>query len=351
MKKYLLLMIALMLPFATAYGKKKEKSNIMVWGEVQTAEDGNDYLTMYKNCPAEVTAQFHFLYKDKSKSVMYDLYMPDTVAELHDPVPVEKPVKEVIVDNIIYTTVNTDGQKYSTSDPDDPILAMLLVDLFDFYHDLFWFDVMHRARYYDGRHYDNWTPSNSSRYNKSHSSSKRPKNSDLDLAKVDDDALLIGAAAVAVASAGMIIAVAKNWDEPDDRFPYFSITPQFQVFTQTGDMREVLQMKCRLGNRGGISFLGDLGYSTGSLFEKGMFDPGFTWSLGMGLDIGAFSLSFRGKPATTRHNENFLTCQAVYDIFVTDYLGIDLSVGAGITKYNRELYWDIPVSVGLMWKF
>lgn len=45
------------------------------------------YLTMYRNSPAEITAQFHFIYKDKSKSVMYDLFMPDTVAELHNPVP------------------------------------------------------------------------------------------------------------------------------------------------------------------------------------------------------------------------------------------------------------------------
>lgn len=351
MKKYLILMIALVLPFTVMSGKKKEKSNLLVWGEVVVADDGNGYLTMYKNCPAEVTAQFHFIYKDKSKSVMYDLFMPDTVAELHDPVPVDKPVKEVVVDNIIYSTLDAEGKKYSTSDPDDPVLAMLLVDLFDFYHDLFWFDVTHRARYYDGRHYDNWTPAGSSRYNNSHQNVKRSKSPDVNLDKVDDEALLIGAVAVAAASAGMIVGVVKNWDVPDDRFPYFSISPQVQYFTQSGTMRDVLQMKCRLGNRGGLSFLGDLGYTTGSLRERNLFNSGFTWSVGMGLDIGAFSLSFRGKPATRRYSENFLTCQAVYDIFLTDYVGIDLSVGAGILEHNDELYWDIPVSVGVIWKF
>ena len=136
---------------------------------------------------------------------MYDLFMPDTVAELHDPVPVEKPVKEVVVDNIVYSARDAEGKKYSTSDPDDPVLAMLLVDLFDFYHDLFWYDVAHRARYYDGRHYDNWTPSNSSRYNTAHKSSSRPKAPDVDLTEVDDAALLVGAVAVAAASAGMIV--------------------------------------------------------------------------------------------------------------------------------------------------
>ena len=344
-------MIALVLPFVAISGKKKEKQNMLVWGEVVTADDGQSYLTMYKNSPAEVTAQFHFVYKDKTKSVMYDLYMPDTVAELHDPVPVDKPVKEVVVDNIVYSTLDAEGKKYSTSDPDDPVLAMLLVDMFDFYHDLFWFDVAHRAHYYHNRRYDNWTPSNSSRYSKSHSGPNRSKSPDVDLSKVDDDALLIGAAAVAVASAGMIVGVVKNWNVPDDRFPYFSLSPQFQVFTQTGTMREVLQMKCRLGNRGGISILGDLGYATGSLFESGMYDPGFTWSLGMGLDIGAFSLSFRGKPATRVHTENFFTCQLGYDIFVTRNFAIDLSAGAGITEYQGDLFWDVPASVGLLWKF
>ena len=134
MKKFMILLMAVMLPLTAVYGKKKEKQNLQVWGEVVEAEDGNGYLTMYKNSPAEVTAQFHFIYNDKSESVMYDLFMPDTVAELHDPVPVEKPVKEVVVDNIVYSTLDAEGKKYSTSDPDDPVLAMLLVDMFDFYH-------------------------------------------------------------------------------------------------------------------------------------------------------------------------------------------------------------------------
>ena len=343
-------MLVIMLPFATV-DAKKNKQNMLVWGEVVTADDGNGYLTMYKNSPAEITAQFHFVYKDKSKSVMYDLFMPDTVAELHDPVPVDKPVKEVVVDNIVYSTRDAEGKKYSTSDPDDPILAMLLVDMFDYYHDLFWFDVTHRARYYDGRHYDNWTPANSSRYNKTHSSSKPSKSHDVDLSKVDDDALLIGAAAVAVASAGMIIGVVKNWDVADDRFPYVSVSPQFQLFTQTGVIRDVVEFKCRLGNRGGVSLMGDLGYATGSLFEKGMYKPGFTWSLGAGLDIGAFSLSFRGKPAIFDHRENFISCQLGYDIFLTGNFGLDLRAGASITDYQGDLYWDVPTSVGIFWKF
>ena len=350
MKKHLVLILALMLPFVAMSGKKNE-SNMLVWGEVTTSDDGKDYLTMYKNSPAEVTAQFHFVYKDKSKSEMYDLFMPDTVAQVNDPAPVDKPVKEVVVDNIVYSAKDAEGKKYSTSDPDDPVLAMLLINMFDFYHDLFWFDVTHRARYYDGRHYDNWTPTSSSRYNKTHAGGKRSSSPDVNLDKVDDAALIIGAAAVAVASAGMVVAIAKNWDVEDDRFPYVSLSPQVQFFTQSGTMRDVLQMKVRIGEHGGFSFLGDLGYTTGSMFEENLFDPGFTWSLGLGLDIGAFSLSFRGKPATSRYKENFVTCQAMYDIFITKDLAIDLGGGVALLDHDGELYADFPVSVGLLWKF
>ena len=350
MKKFMILMMAVMLPLTAVYGKKKDKSNIMVWGEVVTAQDGKDYLTMYKNCPAEVTAQFHFVYTDKTKSEMYDLFMPDTVAQVNDPVPVDKSVKDVVVDNIIYSTLDADGNKYITSDPDDPVLAMLLVDLFDFYHDLFWYDTFHRARYYDNRHYDNWTPS-SSRYEKSHGGGNRSKSPDLDIDKLDDKALLIGAAAVAVASAGMLVAVVENWDKPDDRFPYFSVSPQVQYFFQTGNVRDVMQFKYRFGNYGGFSLMGDLGYCSGSLNHPDVFDKRFTWSLGAGLDLGAFSLSFHLKPSTVAHVENFLSCQIGYDISVTKNLAIDLRTGVGIFEYEDDLYADVPLSVGLLWKF
>ena len=346
MKKYLFLVLAVMLPFVAISGKKKEKSNIMVWGEVRTAQDGKDYLTMYKNCPAQVTAQFHFLYTDKTKSVMYDLVMPDTVAQVLDPIPVEKPVKEVVIDNIIYSTLDAEGKRYSTTDPDDPVLAMLLVDLFDFYHDIFWFDAIHRARYYNNRTYNDWTPS-SSRY----SNTNKSKAPDLDLDKLDDTALLIGAAAVAVASAGMLVAVIDHWDEPDDRFPYFSFSPQVQYFFQTGNVRDVMQFKYRFGNYGGFSLMGDLGYCTGSLNHPDVFDRRLTWSLGAGLELGAFSLSFHFKPDTGTHVENFLTCQLGYDISVTRNLAVDLGLGVGVFNYKDDLYADVPLSVGLLYKF
>ena len=345
MKKYLILLLALLLPFTTVMGKKKEKQNIQVWGEVLTGVDGNGYLTMYKNCPAEVTAQFYFIYEDKTKSVMYDLYMPDSVAQVNDPMPIEEPVKQVVVENIIYSTVKEDGEVYRTDNPDDPMLTMLLVDLFDFYHDVFMLDAAHRAHYYSDNRKEEWH-SSSVRSNKN-----RSKAPELDLDKVDDTALLIGAAAVAVASAGMLIAVFENMDVPDDRFPYVSISPQVQYFVQTGTVRNVAQFKLRTGNYGGFSFMGDIGYTTGSLNYPEVFNPGLTWSVGAGMDVGAFSMSFHLKPRTQHYSENFLSFQLGYDIPVSKNFAIDLRTGVGTFGYNDDIYVDVPVSVGLLWKF
>lgn len=348
MKKFLLIILAVILPVA-ASAKKKEKQNIMVWGVVETAQDGLDYLTMYKNCPAKVTAQFHFLYKDKSKSEMYDLIMPDTVAQVFDPVPVEKPVKEVVIDYILYSAVQEDGQVYSTQDPDDPMLEYLLADLFDIYADLFWFDVTHRAYYYEREHRRNdWTP-NTTRYAKTHKSS--PKRDKVGLNNVDDATLLIGVAAVTVASAGMLIAIADQWNVADDRFPYVSIMPMTEYFLDSGTLRNVAQFKWRMGNRGGLSLLSEIGHTTGSLNEAYLFDSGFTWSMGLGLDLGAFSLQFKGKPAINRYGENFLSCKANYDIFVTKNFAIGLGAGVALINHDDELYADYPISLGFQWSF
>lgn len=337
MKKTAFFFMLLLLPLLAV---AKDKQNIQVWGEVTQADDGKYYMTMYKNSPARVEAEFHFKYTDRTESETFRIEMPDSVAQVNDPEPVEKAVKEVVIDKVIYSAIDADGQEYRTEDPDDPVLAMLLVDLFDLYHDIFWWDAVHRARYYDHRNYSNWTPVRSA-----------PKHEDLDLTKLDDAALIAGAAAVAAASVGMAIAISRQWNVPDDRFPYFSISPQMQYFIETGNMRDVVQLKYRFGNRGGVSLLTDLGWSSGSRNVADCFDPGFTWSVGLGLDLGAFSLSLRGKPATGRYSENFLSCMAVYDFFITRSFALDLSAGAAAVEHDGEYYLDIPVSLGLLWKF
>ena len=325
----------------------KEKSNIQVWGEVNAAKDGRSYLTMYKNCPAEVKAQFHFIYTDKSESGMYELLMPDSVAEVTDPVPVEKPVRSVVVDKVIYSTTGKNGAVYHTEDPDDPVLAMLLVDLFDLYHDIFWLDAMHRAHYYNNRKYDNWNPA-SGRSRQNRGQSKTP---DIDLDKLDNTTLLVGVAAVAVASAGMLVAVADKWNVKDGRFPYFSFSSQVQYYCETGNVRDVIEFRYRGGNLGGFSLMGDLGCCSGSLNEPGLFDRRFTWSVGAGLDLGAFSLQFHYKPSTSHSSENFMNVQLGYDIFVLKNLAIDLRAGAGVFGHDGNLYADYPLSAGLLWKF
>lgn len=348
MKKFLLIILAAVLPF-TAMAKKKETQNIMVWGVVETAADGLDYLTMFKNCPAKVTAQFHFLYKDGSSSEMYDLIMPDTVSQVKDPVPVDKPVNEVAIDKVIYSTVQKDGQEYTTQDPDDPILVYLLADMFDLYSELFWFDVTHRAYYYERTHGSKWAP-NTARYANTHSSTIN-KGDIVSLDKLSSSELLIGVAAVSVASAGMIFAIADQWNVPDDRFPYVSFAQITEFFLDSGTMRNVVQFKWRTGNRGGMSFLSEVGHTTGSLFEDYLFDSGFTWSVGLGLDLGAFSLQFKGKPAIKRYGENFLSCKANYDIFAGKHFAIGLGAGVALINHDNQLYADYPLSLGFQWSF
>lgn len=337
MKRLLYLTMLLLMPLLAV---AKDNQNILVWGEVKQANDGLYYMTLYKNNPARVVAQFHFKYKDKTVSEQYQIEMPDSVAEVHDPEPVEKAVKEVVIDNVTYYAMQDDGSEYRTEDPDDPVLAMLLIDMFDIYHDIFWWDAVHRARYYRNRNYNTWTPSRST-----------PKADNLDLTKLDDAALIAGAAAVAVASVGMAVAVSKQWNVRDERFPYFSVSPQVQFFAETGTVRDVFQFKYRFGNHGGVSLLTDIGWCSGSLNQANCFDSGFTWSFGVGLDIGAFSLSLRGKPGTYRYSENFISCQAAYDIFLTRHFAIDLSAGAAAIRHDGQYYLDIPLSAGLLWKF
>lgn len=339
MKKSLLLILVLLMPLCIM---AKKNQNILVWASVDLAEDGEYYMTLYKNCPATVLAEFHFKYKDKSISETFQMEMPDSVASMTDPVPVGNNVKDVIIDKVVYSAIDSDGQVYRTQDPNDEHLALILMDLFDIWHDIFWWDSMHRANYYSSSRYDRWL--------KAGRGGKTPADN-LDLTKLDNDALVIGAIAVAAASAGMAIAISKQWNTPDARFPYFSISPQVQYFAETGNMRDVMQFKYRFGGKGGMSVLADMGWSSGSTNEANCFDPGFTWSVGLGLDLGAFSLSLRGKPATDRYEENFITCQAVYDIMLGRSFAIDLSAGAGAIKHDGDYYLDVPLSIGLLYRF
>lgn len=347
MKRFILFFAVLM----TVVGASAYKdSNIKVWGEVTQQQDGQYYLTMYKNCPAQVTARFHFKYKGGGVSQDYDLFMADTVAVLHDPVPVEREVRKVVVEEIIYSACQADGERYYTDNPNDRHLIVLLANSFDLLHDVFWFNDMYRASYYDGRYYPGFSPQRPPQGHFFDDRFDLPDN-DIDLTELDDNALLLMAGAVVAAGIGMGAVVSKYWNVPDNRYPYFSITPQVQYFIDSGLLRNVMQFKYRFGNKGGCNVYADLGYASGTMNEKGMFDPGVTCSFGAGLDLGNFSMSLGGKPAVNRHGENFLAFQLGYDAQLTSNFGLDLKAGAAVLGYKDEYYLDYPISVGLFWRF
>lgn len=343
MKRILMLIAMLMSVLgASAY----RNTNIKVWGEVGRADDGKYYLTMYKNCPATVVARFHFKYKGGGTSQDYDLFMADSVAVLHDPVPVDRAVRKVVINDVFYSTPDGKGGVYKTDDPNDPILEMLMVDLFDLYHDIFWFDGLYRASYYD-----RWSYGGPEPLPVNGLVNREKLADDIDLTRLDDEDLLMGIAAVAGLGVMMGSVVSKYWDVPDNRYPYFSISPQVQYFLDSGMVRDVMQFKYRFGNRGGWSLFGDIGATTGTLDEPGMFDRGFTWSMGAGLDLGDFSMSLSGKPAIRDHGNNFLAFQLGYDIPVTRHFGIDLHGGVSVLGYMDEYFLDFPLSLGLIWRY
>ena len=348
---------------ASAY----RNTNIKVWGEVDLADDGQYYLTMYKNCPATVVAHFHFKYRGGGTSQDYDLFMADSVAVLHDPVPVDRAVRKVVVEDVFYSTPDGKGGVYKTDDPNDPILEIFMVDLFDLHHDIFWFDGPYRASYYDRWSYEGPEPLSVNRIvnrekqaddidlpeslSVNRIANREKQDDDIDLTKLDEKYLLLGIAAVTGLGVVMGIGVSRNWDVPDNRYPYFSFSPQVQYFFDSGMVRDVMQFKYRFGNRGGWSLFGDIGATTGTLEVPEVFDSGFTWSIGAGLDLGDFSMTLSGKPAIYDHVNNFLAFQLGYDIPITRHFGIDLHGGACLLSYMDEYYLDFPLSLGLIWRY
>jgi len=341
----------LMIPVIASAADKTQ--NLMVWGTAACAEDGKWYYTLYKNNPATAEVEFHFRYDDRKKSEHYYVTLADTVARFTDPVPVEKPVREVVIDAVNWSVPTSDGTVYRTTDAEDPLLESLLIDMFDIYSDLFYFDVYHRARYYDS--HPRMIPDSSVAPDHSSRGGNRSfpslyEDEELDMTKLSEGDLIAGIVAVGSITAGMVVMVSDAWNVPDERFPYFSVSPQIQYFVESGNMRDVVQFKYRMGEKGGWSLLADLGHTAGSLRED-CFDPGLTWSFGVGLDLGPFSTSLRMKPSLEEYRENFCTFQASYDFFVTRHMAIDVSGGIGFIRYSDDLYLDFPLSLGLLIRF
>lgn len=331
------------------------KQNLKVWGDVQLADDGNLYLTLYKNNPAEADVTFHFTYRDDTKSDQYHIIMPDTVAALTDSVPVELTVANVNIDKVVWRVRKNEfgiNTTYETENGDDPLLARVMVDLFDAYSDIFFWGLAdNHASYYRNHKVKlpatHTAPDHSAG---SHSTSPFKQESLLDMESVDDLGLVLGITAVAAATVGMGVMVHNAWNTPDDLFPYVSVAPKIQVSPRTGTFRNVVETKCRFGNKGGWSLRADMGYTTGSLNED-CFNSGFTYSLGIGLELGSFSTLFQFKPQTYRYDENFSNFLLGYDINLSKNVALDLNAGVGLFTFDDEIYCDFPFSMGLLVKF
>lgn len=150
MKKSFILLLLVLLPICMDAAPAKQ--NLKVWGDVQLADDGDFYLTLYKNNPAEADVLFHFAYSNDTKSDQYHIVMPDTVSEMLVSVPVDANVNNVNIDKIVWRVQKNDygiRTTYETENGDDPLLAKVMADLFDLYSDIFYWGLTeNHASYY-----------------------------------------------------------------------------------------------------------------------------------------------------------------------------------------------------------
>lgn len=354
MKRNIILLLLVLLPICMDAAPAKQGQNLKVWGDVQLADDGNLYLTLYKNNPAQADVTFHFTYNNDTKSDQYHIIMPDTVAVMVDSVPLEQGVINVNIDKVVWRVEKNDygiRTTYETENGDDPLLAKVMVDLFDAYSDIFfWGLAENHASYY--RNHGATMPSQHSVPNHStgsHSTSPFKPENPLNMESVDDLGLVLGITAVAAATVGMGLMVHDAWKVDDDRYPYVALTPKIQYSPRTGTLRNTVETKCRFGQRGGWSLRADMGYTTGSMNE-GCFDAGFTYSIGAGLELGNFSTSVQIKPQTHRYDENFSNFLLGYDIDLSRHVALDLNAGVGLFTFDDEIYCDFPFSMGLQVK-
>ena len=186
-----------------------------------------------------------------------------------------------------------------------------------------------------------------------------------DLSPLEDNGPLIGMAAAAVgASAALGVATAKNWNQPDSRFPYFAIGLGTEYFSTLKNWRNVVQMKARFGGLGGISLLADAGisyfpymYSSPTYYESAYNQPrlrgysAFTWSVGAAFDYGGFNFGVRYKPSVGNSTDTFLVARVAYDWWITQRFGLDFHAGFGVGGYGQQGLWDyydFPFGIGFL---
>ena len=172
-----------------------------------------------------------------------------------------------------------------------------------------------------------------------------------DLSPLEDQGLLVGMAATAIgATAAMGVAAARNWNNPDDRFPYVALGFDSDYLTTLQEWRNVAQLRARFGAKGGFSLMADAGVA---LYPGYSWDTPFTFSLGAGLDYGAFGFSLRYKPAVGNSTDTFLLARAQYDWWLSKHFALDLHMGFGVGGFGTEGlfdYYDFPVGFGFLIK-
>lgn len=184
---------------------------------------------------------------------------------------------------------------------------------------------------------------------------------DLDI-DPDDDALLVTMAVATVGGlAAMTAAAVKNWDYPDDRFPYFSAGYKFEYMCGLEAIRNVARFKYRFGNLGGISLIGDAGYRISEFGRRNIreFDSrydynSFTWSLGFGLEYGGFNFGVRYKPAFNVMEDSFLVADIDYDWILGEHFILSFNSGFGVCGYGDHNLLDrfeFPIGVSFSYKF
>ena len=176
---------------------------------------------------------------------------------------------------------------------------------------------------------------------------------------VDND-LLIGMGVAAFgATAAMTVAAARNWGIPDNRFPYVALGLGTEYLPVLQEWRNVIQLRTRFGNLGGVSLMADAGLATiFDYYSRPYASVGaptsiFTFSLGAGLDYGGFGFSVHYKPAIAESFDTFLKARFAYDWWITDGTAIDFHAGFGVGGFGEEGlfdYYEFPFGIGLLFK-
>lgn len=188
-----------------------------------------------------------------------------------------------------------------------------------------------------------------------------------DLSPLEDSGLLAGMGVAALgATAVMGVAAARNWDQPDSRFPYVALGLGTEFFSTLDSWRNVAQLRVRFGNLSGISLLADAGVALrpSDIYYYGNYGPGaypadrrwtnntaFTWSVGAALDYGGFNFGVRYKPAIGNSADTFLCARVAYDWWISHGFALEFHGGFGVGGYGENGlfdYYDFPFGIGFL---